>query len=94
MTPEYRIEYDDHALADLLKLSQKARKQVIKAIEKLGKAPRSGNIKQLKGYEKLLRLRTGDIRVIYAVEDNLILVTIIAVGIRKDVYNILKRRIR
>lgn len=93
MTQQYQIEYDDEAKTDLRKLPKKTQIQIVKAIDKLGKAPRSGNVKQLKGYEKLFRLRTGDYRIIYTIEEAVIVVTIVAVGNRKDIYDLLKRRI-
>ena len=93
MSLVYRIEYDEAALEDLLKLPKKIQQQLIKAISRLGESPRSGNIKQLKGYDKLFRLRSGDYRVVYTIEDDVIIVTIVAVGPRKDIYDLLKRRV-
>ena len=83
METEYRIEYADEALDDLYKLPLKTQRQVVKAIDKLGKPPRLGNVKQLKGYEKLFRLRTGDYRVVYTLENNVLVVTVVAVGPKK-----------
>jgi mRNA interferase RelE/StbE len=93
MSIAYRIEYDEAALEDLLKLPKKIQQQLIKSISRLGESPRSGNIKQLKGYDKLFRLRSGDYRVVYTIEDDVIIVTIVAVGPRKDIYDLLKRRV-
>ena len=93
MNLAYRIEYDEAALEDLLKLPKKIQQQIIKAVSRLAEAPRSGNVKQLKGYDKPFRLRTGDYRVIYTIEEDVIIVTIVAVGPRKDIYDLLKRRV-
>ncbi len=93
MTTVYRIEYDEAALEDLLKLPRKIQQQIIKVISRLGESPRSGNSKQLKGYDKLFRLRSGDFRIVYTIEDEVILITIVAVGPRKDIYDLLKRRV-
>ncbi|MCY7358221.1 MAG: type II toxin-antitoxin system RelE/ParE family toxin [Rudanella sp.] len=93
MANTYRIEYDETALNDLIKLPKKSQQQIIKAISRLADSPRSGSIKQLKEYDKLFRLHTGDYRIIYSIEDNIILITIVAVSPRKDIYDLLKRRI-
>ena len=48
--------------------------------------PRPPGCKKLKGVENLYRLREGDYRVIYSVEDRVLRVIVVAVGNRKDVY--------
>ena len=46
------------------------------------------DIKKLKGYDDLLRMRLGNYRVIYKVEKNkIIIISILLAGHRKDIYN-------
>ncbi|MBO0947279.1 type II toxin-antitoxin system RelE family toxin [Fibrella forsythiae] len=94
MLPNYKVEIDDDALSDLEKLTKKVQGQILKAIKKLSTDPRQGNVTQLRKYDGLHRLRTGKYRAIYAIDDEAHVVVIIAAGHRKDVYDILERRIK
>lgn len=87
----YKIEFDEAAIKDLDSLTPKARKQISEAVKKLKEDPRSAGSK-LKGYKNLYRLRTGDYRIVYAIEDDVLVILIIAVGPRKEIYDLLKRR--
>lgn len=87
----YKIEFDEAAVKDLDGLTTKAQKQISEAVKKLKDDPRSVGSK-LKGYNKLYRLRTGDYRIVYAIEDNVLVILIIAIGPRKEIYDLLKRR--
>jgi mRNA interferase RelE/StbE len=89
----YTIEFEESASDDLDGLTKKVKAQVLSAIEKLEDGPRSGNVKKLKGYDNLYRLRSGDYRVIYTIEDDVLVVLIVAIGNRRDIYELLKRRI-
>ncbi len=62
------------------------RRAVAKAIDGLTSDPRPPGVRALTGHRPYLRLRTGDYRVIYAVDDQARLVTVAAVGHRRDVY--------
>ena len=89
----YNVELDDAAARDFNKLRAKAKDQVAKLIDSLEVNPYIGNVRQLSRYKGLYRKRTGDYRVIYKIDDDVLEVIVVAVGPRKDVYEILKRRI-
>jgi len=55
-------------------------------IEALGTAARPPGAEMLKGGESELRIRVGDWRVIYSVQDDELLVLVIKIGHRSDVY--------
>lgn len=86
--PKYIIEYDIDIEEKLIKLSRSVREMIRKAIEKklmfdpiaYGKPLRYS----LKGYR---RLRVGDYRVIYRIIEDKVLVIIIDIDHRKDVYD-------
>lgn len=61
------------------------------AISDLGEEPRPHGYRSLSGYEDLYRVRVGNWRVIYHVEDRERLVVIVAIGPRGRVYGALKR---
>ncbi|MDX2142897.1 MAG: type II toxin-antitoxin system RelE/ParE family toxin [Rhodospirillaceae bacterium] len=81
----YRVEFERRAAKELAALPAPARERILKALDRLADDPRaSGNIKALHGGG--YRLRVGDYRVLYVVKDDLLLVLVVKVGHRKDVY--------
>ena len=80
----YNIEWKEHALQNLEKLENSIAKRIIKKVEELSKNPFSKDIKKLKGGNDF-RLRVGDYRVIFSIEQNTI--QILKVGHRKNIYN-------
>jgi mRNA interferase RelE/StbE len=50
-------------------------------------APRPSGCKKLKGGEGLYRIRVGDYRVIYEIEDAKLVVVVVKIGNRKDIYD-------
>lgn len=82
----YRIEVAAAALRQLRKLDQTARRRVQAAIELLAQEPRPAGAKKLVGGDGEWRVRTGDYRIVYEVHDDVLLVLVIAVGHRRDIY--------
>lgn len=60
------------------------RRRVVAAIELL---PNGEDIKKLKGHDKLLRLRVGEYRIIYTVDNGELIVYVIDAGNRGQIYN-------
>ncbi|HZK35479.1 MAG TPA: type II toxin-antitoxin system RelE/ParE family toxin [Aeromicrobium sp.] len=61
------------------------------AIDGLGDVPRPRGCKPLKGYSGIWRIRVGDYRVCYQVDDGELLVLVITISTRDDVYKVLWR---
>jgi mRNA interferase RelE/StbE len=80
----YRIEYGSTALSDLDSLAGKVRTQVLRKIERL-KSGLHGNIKHLRRADVAYRLRTGDYRILFDVEGDVIVIR--RIGHRKNVYD-------
>lgn len=80
---QYKIEFDKRAIKFISKQPKPQRERIFKAIYKL---PNIGDIKTIRGNENYFRLRVGDYRIIYTVEYNLLIVRIIEVGNRGDIY--------
>lgn len=80
---QYKIEFDKRAIKFILKQPKPQRERLFKAISIL---PLSGDIKAMQGHQGYFRLRVGDYRVIYTVDDNVLIVRIIEVGNRGDIY--------
>ena len=82
----YQVEISPAALRQLRKLDTAARVRVQAAIELLAKTPRPPGAKKLAGGGGEWRARTGGFRIIYEVHDRRLLVLVIAIGHRRDVY--------
>jgi mRNA interferase RelE/StbE len=82
----YRVETRPRVRRDLRKLDEGARAGVLSAIRELAEDPRLAGVRPLKGHRPWLRIRVGDYRIIYAVDDREQLVTVAVVGPPRDVY--------
>ena len=82
----YKVVLSKRAEKDLQKLPASVVEKIIPVIVSLEDNPRPAGCKKLKGYSDLWRLRIGDYRAIYSIEDVILLVDVRAVGNRKDVY--------
>lgn len=83
----YRIEVTPRAARQLRKFDAGARRRLQGAIELLATDPRPPGAKKLVGGEGEWRVRTGDYRIIYEIHDGRLLVLVLAVGHRRDVYD-------
>lgn len=66
------------------KLPMPTKKRIIEAINLL---PYGSDIKQMKGHDDLFRLRVGDYRIIYTVDNGELIVYVIGAGNRGQIYN-------
>ncbi len=80
---QYEILFDKPAQKFILKQTQAQRVRLLTAI---GKLPDEGDRKAMKGYPGYYRLRVGDYRVIYTVEHKRLIVRVVNIGNRGDVY--------
>ncbi len=87
----YRIEVTPRAQKDLKALPVRERRRVAGQIDALKTDPRPQDCRKLMGREGFYRIRVGDYRVVYLVEDELLVILIVRVGDRKDIYEILRR---
>jgi mRNA interferase RelE/StbE len=83
----YAIEVLPSALRQLLAVPKNEQRRLEECIDRLAANPRPVGAKALQGSSKgHLRVRIGDYRIIYRVEDDRLLVLVVRVGHRKDVY--------
>lgn len=82
----YRIELSPAAARQLRKLDPGARRRIQAAVELLAGEPRPPGAKNLVGGEGEWRVRTGDYRIVYEIHDGVLLVLVLAVGHRREVY--------
>lgn len=83
----YEVEWTAPALRELRKLDKPLARRVLKAVTKLGSNPRPPGVRALTGQPPgTMRLRIGDYRVVYVIQDHLILVTVVRLAHRREVY--------
>ena len=79
----YQIIIKKKAKKFIDKLPMNERKRIAYAIEQL---PNGEDIKKLKGHDELLRLRVGEYRIIYSVDNGKLIVYVVDAGNRGDIY--------
>lgn len=82
----YRIEFKSEARRRLLHLDRPLRRRIEARINALADDPRPHGVETLTGPEKLYRVRVGDYRIIYTIEDRVLMVLVVRVGHRREVY--------
>jgi len=82
----YRIELRPAAVRALKKLDPRVARRIQGAIALLAEDPRPPAARALRGRPGL-RVRVGDYRIIYTVEDDVLLVVVVTVGHRRDIYD-------
>jgi mRNA interferase RelE/StbE len=84
----YKVELRRQVQRAMDKLPKSDFQAVIEAIKDLGRTPRPRGIEKVKS-TGLWRIRQGDYRIIYAIDDNEHLITIVRVGHRREIYRAL-----
>jgi mRNA interferase RelE/StbE len=82
----YRVELRPRAEKDLAALPRDSQRRIARAIDALAEDPRPAGCVTLRGGEGLLRIRVGVYRVVYLVEDDRLVVLVVRIGHRRDVY--------
>lgn len=92
MTPQarrYDVQVDRAAGKLLRKLDRPVQARLVAAIATLALDPRPAGVKALTGHPGLLRIRVGDYRVVYTVNDTVLVVLVVHLGHRRSVYDAL-----
>jgi mRNA interferase RelE/StbE len=82
----YQVRLAPAAVRQLRELDPPGRRRVQAAIDLLAENPRPPGARQLVGGAGEWRVRTGDFRIIYDIRDEELLVLVVKVGHRRDVY--------
>lgn len=83
----YAVAFLPRAEKELDDLPADVRGRVLKALGRLGRDPRrSPNVGRYKGLKDGYRVRGGDYRVVYEVQDDRLLIVVIKIGHRREVY--------
>lgn len=82
---KYRVELKKSVQKDFDSIPKKDLQRIISAIVALADDPHPPQSKKLSGREQY-RLRQGNYRILYSIKDDLLIVFVVAVGHRKDIY--------
>jgi len=82
---KYRIELKKSVQKDFESISKKDLQRIIVAIESLADDPRPPQSRKLSGREQY-RLRQGNYRILYTIQDDLLIIFVVAAGHRKQIY--------
>jgi mRNA interferase RelE/StbE len=82
----YRIDLAPSAARQMRKFDPQVRRRIQAAIELLATEPRPPAAIQLVGGSGEWRVRTGDYRIVYEIEDDRLLVLVLRVGHRREIY--------
>lgn len=83
---KYRIEIDPSAEKSLSKIEAKFAVKIRERIRYLGEEPRQVGSIKMSGEDNVYRSRVGDYRIVYEIHDKKVLVLVINIGHRKDIY--------
>lgn len=82
----YRIEISATAEKQIRKRARNDQIRIFRAIQQLALDPQPRNCRKLQGYADVFRIRVGTYRIIYSIESRRLLVIILKLGHRRDVY--------
>ena len=83
----YRVEILPSAHRELAVLSAKEQKRINECIARLAEIPRPSGVTVLQGKkETYYRVRVGDYRIIYQIQDKALVVLVVKIGHRREVY--------
>ena len=82
----YRLDFVSYARREFLALSPEIQRRIDVHLSKLPDEPRPRGGKSLKGHKNLYRIRVGEYRVVYEIDDPARLVTVTRVRLRAQAY--------
>jgi mRNA interferase RelE/StbE len=88
--PVYKVDYIDRAQRELRRIARgdaQAARRIARAVDALGADPRPAGCRPLVGQDGLWRIRAGDYRAIYTIDDDLLVVLAVRVAHRGTAYD-------
>jgi len=82
----YSILLAPPAERQLKALTEPVQRRIVKRLRMLKGNPRPHGVKKLAGEEDLYRIREGDYRIVYTIQDKKLIVLVVKIGDRKEVY--------
>ena len=85
--PSYKVVLTSSAAKELQKLPNQTVARIFPRMESLASNPRPSGCKKMQGGDREWRIRIGDYRVIYTIDDTSLLVEVTRIRHRKEVYD-------
>jgi mRNA interferase RelE/StbE len=82
---KYRLSFKASVAKDLRQIPKRDVQSILKRIEGLADDPRPGGSEKLSGQERF-RIRQGTYRIVYEIKDQELVVVVVKIGHRRDVY--------
>jgi mRNA interferase RelE/StbE len=86
LSERYAVELSKRAAKELRKLDRPVQARIVAALALLGENPRPATVKALVGSPGYLRVRVGDYRIVYTINEGKLLVLVLALGHRGAIY--------
>ena len=83
---KYRIEVKISAAKALKKIPKQDQKRISEKIDSLAEKLPNPDITKMKGNNPFHKVRVGNYRIIYEIQDDVLLILIVKIGHRKDIY--------
>lgn len=94
MSDRYAVEFERSAKKNLDRLDGPIRARVLRKVAALGDDPRPSGASRLVGADDLWRVRVGDYRVVYAIENNRLVVIVVRIAALPDLAAPVERQLR
>jgi mRNA interferase RelE/StbE len=82
----YNVKVAEDAAKFIRKQEKRIQRQIINNIRELAQNPRPQDCKKLQGYKDLYRIPSGNYRIVYCIREKTLLVFVVRVAHRKDIY--------
>ena len=82
----YRIEIKRSAAKALKKIPKANRKRIVEKIDSLAESPPNPDTTKMKGDNPFHKVRVGDYRIVYEIQEDVLVILVIKIGHRKDIY--------
>ena len=82
----YRIEIKRSAAKALKKIPKANRKRIVEKIDSLSESPPNPDTTKMKGNNPFHKVRIGDYRIVYEIQEDVLVILVIKIGHRKDIY--------
>jgi mRNA interferase RelE/StbE len=86
MAKMYKVVFRKSAEKQLLKLPKPVGLKIIELIKNLSENPVPFNAQKMSGFENIYRLRSGVYRVVYSIDKEVLVIEIIKIGHRQNIY--------
>ena len=83
---KYKIEISRSAEKQLKKLPRRDQQRIVEAVLALADEPVPRGARKLAGYDDVFRIRVGRYRILYSVSSGTLVIIVLKIGHRKDVY--------